>query len=185
MEHKTMFMQILAETPKWVFVIFFVLLYYGYMQSKTRMVGKGRVVILPVIMTLLSIGGVFSSFGGQPASLLAWVAGFAAAVGVNRIIRAPAGVRFDPATKRFHLPGSWTPFGLMMVIYFAKYAIGATTALRPDIVATSTFAVVLSCIFGGLSGTFFARFLRIWFTASRDGAIEQDTETRPLTVPLQ
>ena len=157
-----MLMQILAGTPKWVFVVFFVLLWYGCMQSETREAGKPRVLMLPIIMTILSLGGVLSSFGAGVVHLLSWLAGFVLSIAINRVVRAPAGVRFDPTTRKFHLPGSWIPLLLMMAIYFSKYVVGATTALRPDIAHSIEFAVVLSLIFGVLSGGFFARFLQIW-----------------------
>jgi hypothetical protein len=62
----------------------------------------------------------------------------------------------------FHVPGSWTPFALMMAIFFAKYVVGAMTAMQPAVVATTWFGATLSLVFGFLSGTFFARFLQIW-----------------------
>jgi hypothetical protein len=51
---------------------------------------------------------------------------------------------------------------LMMAIYVAKYVVGATTALDPRTAGSTGFVVILSVIFGCLSGAFFARFLRIW-----------------------
>lgn len=169
--------QILTSTPKWVFVIFFVLLAYGWLQTKTRELNKVKVAMLPVIMILLSIGGVFSSFGAHPGPLVAWVAGFAGAVALNQVIQAPGGVRYDPATARFHVPGTWVPLMLMMAIYFAKYTVGVTTALHPDIAAGTPFAAGLSLLFGGVSGTFFARFLRIW--AIREPAPVPHTDWNP------
>jgi hypothetical protein len=160
-----MLAQIIEGTPKPVFVVFFVLLYYGWMQSRTREAGKVRVLMLPIIMVFLSIGGVLSSFHGHLPSLVAWVVGFLVAVVVNHLMGAPSGVRYSAATRRFHLPGSWTPLALMMAIYFAKYVDGATTVLRPDIQTSTPFAVTLSMIFGCLSGVFFGRFLRIWSTS--------------------
>jgi hypothetical protein len=160
-----MLTQIIDSTPKWVFGVFFVLLWYCWMQSRTREASKLRVLILPIIMIFLSLGGVFASFHGHLPSLIAWAIGCMVAVVGNHMSGAPSGVRYNPETKRFHLPGSWTPLALMMVIYCAKYVDGAMTAMRPDIQATTAFAVVLSIIFGCLSGTFFGRFLRIWSTS--------------------
>jgi hypothetical protein len=157
-----MFAQIVDGTPKWVFGLFFVLLAFGWMQSRTREASKTRVLILPIIMIFLSIGGMLSSFHGHLPSVLAWALGFAVAAVFNHMIGAPAGVRYNAETRRFHLPGSWVPLVLMMAIYFAKYVDGATTALRPDIQSSIGFAVALSGVFGFLSGMFFGRFLRIW-----------------------
>jgi hypothetical protein len=173
-----MFAQILAETPKWVFVVFFVLLGYGYFLAKTRSMNSARVAMLPSIMIVLSVGGVLSSFGAHPVPLIAWVIGFAAAIGLNQAIRAPRGVTYDPATSRFIVPGSWTPLALMMAIYFAKYTVGATTALHPEVVASAGFEAVLSTLFGLLSGTFFARFLCIRAARENNPAIGKSEATQ-------
>jgi len=175
-EGLNMLAQIIASTPKWVFLVFFVLLWYGWMQSRTRNTGRVRVLMLPMIMIFLSLGGVFSSFHGQLASLGAWGVGFLVGAGVNHLIGTPRGVRYIAETKRFYIPGSWTPLVLMMVIYFTKYVDGAMTAMRPDIQATTPFAVSLSLILGALSGVFFARFLRIWSTSLRPGGRAKSVE---------
>lgn len=171
-----MLAQIIASTPKWVFLVFFVLLWYGWMQSRTRNTAKVRVLMLPIIMIFLSLGGVFSSFHGHLPSLGAWAVGFLVGAVVNHLIGAPHGVRYISETKRFFIPGSWTPLVLMMVIYFTKYVDGAMTAMRPDIQATTQFAVTLSVILGALSGVFFARFLRIWSTSLGAGGNSKSME---------
>jgi hypothetical protein len=162
-----MFVQILTGAPWYAYLILPVLVWYGWLQSRTRENPKIRVLMLPIIMTFLSFGGVVQSFGAHWSGLLAWAVGFALAAVLNQVVRAPAGVSYNGATRRFHVPGSWTPLALMMVIYVAKYVVGATTIINPDMVATLGFVVVLSFVFGGASGTFFARFLRIWSTSMR------------------
>ena len=156
-----MLMEIVTHTPLWVPAVFVGLLALGYSQTADRAATRARVTTLPIIFTLLSIGGVLSSFGPDIAGILAWIGGLLVAVGYNRLVPAPVGVRYDPASRRFHLPGSWVPLALMMLIFAAKYVVGATTALNPAAVHTLPFVVVLSCVFGLGSGTFIARFLRI------------------------
>ena len=42
--------QILTHTPLWVFGLFFGLVYLGYLQSRTRQVSRGRLIVLPLAM---------------------------------------------------------------------------------------------------------------------------------------
>jgi hypothetical protein len=156
-----MITQILNGTPKRVFAVFFVLTWYGSPWSKTREFSKLKVLMPPDIMFILSPGGVLASFGAGPAGLLSWAAGFMAVGRDQQFVHAPAGVRYDRETSRFHLPGSWVPLTFMMVIFFAKYVFGATTALNPDAAGSTVFVMLLSVTFGGLSGAFRARFARI------------------------
>jgi hypothetical protein len=160
-----MLLQILTGAPLYAYAILPVLIWYGWMQSRTREAGKPKVLMLPIIMTFLSFGGVVQSFGPHLPGLVTWVIGFVLAAVANQVARAPAGVRYNATTRRFHLPGNWTPLVLMMVIYAAKYTVGTVTALAPDMVGTVGFVATLSFVFGGASGIFFGRFLRIWSTS--------------------
>jgi lipopolysaccharide export LptBFGC system permease protein LptF len=65
-KEKSLLIEILKRTPPWVFFLFFVLLAVGYYQSKDRIVGRGKVAILPIIMIALSFYGVLSAFGAAP-----------------------------------------------------------------------------------------------------------------------
>ena len=58
-----MLVQILSNTPTWVFLLFFVLLVFGLMQTRTRTVRKMPTLLLPTGMILLSLTGINSSFG--------------------------------------------------------------------------------------------------------------------------
>lgn len=49
-EEKTLIVQILSHTPIWVYALFFVLLGFGLMQTRTRTVGKILALLLPVGM---------------------------------------------------------------------------------------------------------------------------------------
>jgi hypothetical protein len=162
-----MLFQILTGAPIYAYAILPVLIWYGWMQSRTRAAGKTKVLMLPIIMTFLSLGGVVQSFGPHLPALLSWVCGFALAAVINQVLRAPSGVTYNPGTRRFQLPGSWIPLILMMLIYAAKYTVGATAILNPELAATAGFAALLSLVFGSTSGIFFARFLRIWSTSLR------------------
>jgi hypothetical protein len=50
---KTLVVQILSHTPIWVYALFFVLLVFGLMQTRTRTVRKIFALLLPVGMIAL------------------------------------------------------------------------------------------------------------------------------------
>ncbi len=54
--------QILTHTPLWVFALFFGLVYLGYLQSRTRQVSRGRLIVLPLAMLAWSLYSVWSTF---------------------------------------------------------------------------------------------------------------------------
>ena len=157
-----MIMQIISHTPIWVFVLFFVLLTLGYLASRPRTLSRGRVAILPVAMMLLSAYGVVSAFGYRAMGILAWVAGMALAVLLNRILRLPRGANYFATTRSFALPGSWIPLALMLVIFFTKYAVAVLRLIHPALLDHVSFVAGISLAYGVLSGIFFASALTLW-----------------------
>ena len=156
-----MLLQILKGTPTWVFVLFAALLAIGFVQTRTRTVGAGRLTILPAAFIAFSLFGVVSAFGAQPAYLAAWAAGIGSSVLLGRLARQPAGARWDAASGGFHVPGSWAPLALMMTVFFTRYAIAVSMAMNPGLAREAAFAAGASLVYGLLSGAFLARALRV------------------------
>ena len=152
-----MLMQIIKNTPPWVFILFFVLIALGVSQSKGRTVKRSKVSILPGAMLVLSLYGVFSAFGMVPAGLACWVLGVAFTVGLREKVAAPHGVTFSPESQSFFVPGSWFPLVLMMAIFFVKYLVGVIVARQLPIGGDPAFVSLVSLCYGLLSGVFLAR----------------------------
>lgn len=157
-----MLTQILAHTPRWVFVLFALLVWLGAKQLLAGSVSLTRVTLLPIAMTGLSFYGMLSTFGDSPIALLGWAG--AATVLLLTVQRWPlsAAARYDAATRTCHLPGSATPLALMMGIFFTKYAVGVLVAMHPELPRHAGFALGIGTLYGAFSGIFAARALRLW-----------------------
>lgn len=162
-----MLIEILRRTPPWVFVLFFVLLGLGLLQSRSRTVSLPRAMALPLAMILLSAYGVFSVFPGSLMGISAWLAAVLAAVFLNGFLAYPRGVLFEPATRSLSIPGSWVPLILMMTVYFTKYGVGVALARNPSLSSVQWFVASVSLAYGFLSGLFFAGALSLWRVATR------------------
>jgi hypothetical protein len=162
-----MLLQILAHTPRWVFVLFAVLFWFGAKQLLASSVSLARTTVMPVAMSGLSMFGVLSAFGDSPMALAGWAAAalVLAALVLQRAL--PAGTRYDAATRRFHLQGSAVPLVLMMGIFFTKYVVGTLMALHPELAHNHNFALVIGTLYGAFSGSFAARAIRLWRLALR------------------
>lgn len=166
-KEKPMLAQILERTPSWVFVLLFVLVALGYVQSRDRTVRRGNLAIIPVAMIALSLYGVISAFGGAVLGLIAWVLGVGLAVLLGRNLTGPRGVLFSAESRSFFVPGSWVPLALMMAIFFSKYAVNVVQARHFPIATGLVFIGATSVWYGILSGAFLARALVIWRSADR------------------
>lgn len=162
-----MLIEILKHIPIWVFLLFAVLVRLGFVLARSRDVSIGRAATVPLVMAILSVAGVVSAFAPAALPIVAWAAGLLLALGVCRVLGYPRGVAMT-AERRVHVPGSWVPMGLMMTIFFTKFAVGVTLTFQPALAHTVEFAVSASLIYGTVSGAFLVRALaalQVWWKA--------------------
>lgn len=164
----TMLMQIIAQTPKWVFALFAALLWLGLSQAVTRAVGMRRITLMPLAMSGLSLYGTVSAFGAAPQVLLAWLMAASAVAWLVLQRPAPADASYDAATRVFTLPGSWVPLTLIMGIFLTKYIVGAAMSMQPGLAHNAGFALVVGSLNGAFSGMFAARAARLWRLVLRE-----------------
>lgn len=161
MEQSLLF-QTLSRTPPWVFAVFIVLVLLGYQQSRERVVGSARLMLLPAAMLCYSLYGVGSSFGLAMFPLAAWVGGFVCVVVLGVRVLRPKGVVYSAAARSFRVPGSWLPLAAMMTIFAVKYLAGFAFARDLALVHQPWFIGSVSLALGLLSGVFSARAIAIW-----------------------
>jgi len=172
----TMLIQILAHTPRWVFVLFAVLVWFGAKQLFAGTVSLAKITVMPVAMTGLAIYGVAGTFGSSPMALVGWAAAAAVFIAVLLQRPLPATTRFDAPTRSFHVAGSAVPLALMMGIFFTKYVVGVAIAMHPELRQQSLFAVGVPVLYGAFSGIFTGRALRLWKLAIR----QERTQAAPI-----
>ncbi|HEY8879374.1 MAG TPA: DUF6622 family protein [Roseateles sp.] len=144
-----------AHLPVWPFAILAVLLALGYRQSRDRLVQPLTLVKLAIGMLALSLYGVTAAFGAQLLPVLAWAAGFAAALLLADVAFAPRGLAREGAAVR--VPGSWLPLGLMLGIFAAKFGLGFASGVGAPVLGQAWFIAAMSAAFGLFSGAFAAR----------------------------
>jgi hypothetical protein len=167
----TMLMQVILHTPKWVFAVFFLLLWLGAKQLLANNVSLSRVTLMPVAMGGLSVYGVLSVFGDSFGALLGWAA--AAVVLLALVLQRPlpATTRYDAAQRRFHVAGSAVPLVLMMGIFLTKYVVGAALAMHPELRQQAAFGLAVPVLYGAFTGVFAGRAVRLWKLAIRTDAM--------------
>jgi hypothetical protein len=154
-----MFAQIISNTPKWVFILFFALLALGTMQMRTSTKPRSRVLILPIVLLILSIAGVISAFGITAMPIAAWSVGYLSLASPMGRGLASSSSSYNEKTKQFTVAGSAVPLALMMSIFFLKYFVGASTGMKASFTADAAFPVVVSLLYGAFSGVFAGRAL--------------------------
>jgi hypothetical protein len=149
--------QIIAQTPSWVFVLFFVLLALGLLQMRGRSMNLRRVLIMPVVFLALSFAGVVSAFGWHATALSTWGIGYSLTALVVSKWPSSQAASYDRQTRRFSVAGSAMPLALMMGLYFLKYFVGASTGAQATYVSHALFPLCISALYGAFSGAFAGR----------------------------
>ncbi|MDH0866216.1 DUF6622 family protein [Mitsuaria sp. GD03876] len=163
-------LDILNHIPLFVWAILAAILAMGFKLSRATTMATRRVVILPIVWLVIGLMGVRSGAGLFSPAGGAWALGLLAGAGLVRALRWPGQVRYDVAERRFHVPGSWIPMGLMLSIFVLKAYAAMTLAVHPAVAHQLGFAVGTSAAFGFLSGCFLGRSLSILSARPRPAA---------------
>lgn len=156
-----MIVQIVSHTPIWVIALFFVLLAFGLMQTRTRTVSRIPALLLPVGMIVLSLAGIKSSFGLTTIPLAAWGLAMAVATVVGYAFFRDKRINREATGGKFFIPGSWVPLAVMMAIFFTKYVYAVMNAFNAEVISTPMFIGGLSAVYGMLSGYFSSRAVNL------------------------
>lgn len=156
-----MITQILIHTPLWVYGLFIVLVAFGLQQTRSRNVNAVLAYSLPLGMIALSLAGINSSFGIKPAPIAMWAIGLliVTVIGFKRF--RDDRVTFTRSSRSFFIPGSWTPFFVIMAIFFTKYVFAVIQAFDAEVVTTKAFVAALSLAYGCFSGYFSSRAINL------------------------
>lgn len=153
--------QILLHTPSWVWLLLAALLWRGYAMTRAQTVTQSRLVVLPLVFVVLSLNGVISIFGPQPGTLLCWLGGLALSAYETQRHGAPKGAVYVAHSRSYELPGSWVSLLLIVLIFTVKYSVGVQLALHGQLRQAELFVLLVSAIYGALSGVFLGRALRL------------------------
>lgn len=162
-----MLFDILRHTPAWVWGLFILLLALGLAQTRERSISLGRVVTLPLAMSLFAMFGHASVFRASPWTWVLWLSAAAASAAWFATSDVPAGQRFDARTRLVHMPGSWEPLLLMMAIFSVRYAVAVALALHPQARGDLAVAAIVATLYGGLGGIFIGRMVRTLMSTRR------------------
>jgi len=166
-----MLMQIVTHTPTWVWGLLAALIALGLSQAVTRRMSLVRVTVLPLVLLVLSLAGVLSTFPHTIVPLATWAVGLLVALVAGRGLVRPRGAHWDTGSASFHVPGSWLPLALILALFMLKYAVGVALALQPGLGRELGFDASVGAAYGLFSGLFLARTASLWQLARAPRAI--------------
>lgn len=153
--------QILAgiwqNAPVWVWPLFFVLLFIGFMAMRPRNSSIIPYFFYPLFG--LTAANAIASLVHEPTNWIAFSIAFLA--GAALAFRWQDGLVLEKSGWTVRLRGERITIVILMVIFFSNFVNGVITAVAPDLRSTVVFTLVFASIVGACSGSFTGRAVRV------------------------
>lgn len=150
---------IVANTPVWVWGLLAALVALGLSQTRRRSVAPPRLLALPLALMGLGLWSMAPAFVAVPLAALGWVAALVLSATLAQRLPRPAGARWLATDGRLHLPGSWLPLVVILVIFMLRYSMGVGQAFHPEWRTAQAVQLPLATVYGAISGLLLGRAL--------------------------
>lgn len=146
---------IITHTPIWVWIVLALLVYLGILQSKTRLIQRWRLFIVPVIFLPLSLI-TLSTSANISLSVMTLVLAMAVSFGVAKYYFDKHPIIYQTKQGQWWQRGSWLPLIVYLMIFMCRYAISASQAMRLPYIDGDGFATFMGVSLGLGLGVLFA-----------------------------
>lgn len=162
---------IFSQIPVWVWPLLAALIVLGVKQSRTRHQSLRRGILVPAVMTAVSLFGVISASGTNVGAILIWAIGLIVSTGLASKLGVWRGISWSDRGQLLRVPGSWFPLALFLGIFAVKFLAGMALATVPGLRDAAYFVMTTSLIYGAFSGLFIARGIAMWLATQERPAI--------------
>jgi len=149
--------EVLKHTPAYVWAILAALIAFGAFQMRDQLIGRARVLLLPVALGGYSLWGAASAFGAQWHVFVAWALGTGFMLWAARWVQWPRNVEFLPERNVFAVSGSVVPLVAMLGVFAVRYVATVTLILNPQWRGLAAVSIIGGLGYGLLSGIFAMR----------------------------
>jgi hypothetical protein len=119
------------HTPWWVFAVFALLTWLGSQALRPRDVPVWRLLVTPAIFIGWGVTSLVVQSTAAPILVADWLATAAVGATIAWSTSRLDNIRIDRAQQRVSLPGSASTLIRNLLIFSAKYGLGAAAAMMP------------------------------------------------------
>lgn len=153
-----MFIDILRNTPIWVWPLLVVLIVLGLRASRTRWMPAAVIYFMP-LLGLLSVNNMLV----LPNQVLIWSAFFFVyALGALLGARLQHSWTLGREGNRVHVAGEWVTMLTIVTVFVASFLNGMFVAIMPELIALPIVYLGLTVIKASVAGVFIGRAVYVW-----------------------
>jgi hypothetical protein len=157
-------LNILQNTPWWVFALFALLMWLGFQALRPRTLPIWRLLITPAIFIGWGVTSLALQSMSSPILIADWLVTAAVGAAIAWSTSHLRNVGIDRARQHVSLPGSAFPLIRNLLIFSAKYALGVAVAIVP---ASHSDLAVWNIAVSGASAGYFLGWLARFASAYR------------------
>ena len=148
---------LLIKTPIWVYFLLVILLMMGFKASKTGVVHIKKMLIAPIVFTLMSFESLYTHLSITPYILVLYMSTLSMGAGlgflqVNRLL-----LKVDRKNGLIEIPGSWSVMALILIIFSTKYYFGYELSIDPHALDNSEFEILFVGVNAICTGLFIGK----------------------------
>jgi hypothetical protein len=159
------FLETLEGTPWYVYVIFLYVIFVGFRAMRPRKIAFRKVLIIPVLLALWSITGLYDRWDHSFLSIALWIVALGAGTSIGWSMTRPSQFHVDRNKSTITIEGNRWMIWLVLAFFVIRYCFGyyyATTPFIPPRSVCLDFAVS-----GALVGVFVGRAVRYCYVYFR------------------
>lgn len=152
----TSVIEIIAGTPWWVYVLFVFLMRIAFLSTKPQIIDIKQLYILPAIFCILSIVSIYyisSSFN----HFIYWLPALTIGVAFGWLHYRLLNIKAIPSENKIVLPGTWSVFIIILVIFAAKYYMGFKMSIDSSWLSNPKVIITIASLYGLCTGLFIGR----------------------------
>ena len=144
---------IVSHTPIWIWPLLLYVITMTLRATRVRTAGLTRLLAIPALFIVWGLSGLLTRQSIGLGLGLDWLAAAAVGAALVFLVGKPVVLAVDRDCRQVTLAGSWAPFIRVTAIFTAKYTLGVTMAVRPDLQDSLSWA---DAAVSGFSAGYFA-----------------------------
>ena len=153
--------QSIASTPWWAYVLFGYFAFLCYRATKPQVVMVRKVLVMPTLITLASMAGMYFLVKPTAVKLGYWAVMFVLGSGLGWLHFSIKKIKAIEGGTRLVIPGSLGLTAVFIIAITAKYYFGYPLSLDADFIQAPQQSLSLVILYGLSLGLFFGRMLYI------------------------